>query len=83
MKRIGNINGKVVVLGTHNCTTSKYIEITSELLKKMNTLGTWEVETTSTKEQEEVLEDVTTETPKITKETKSKKKVLTEEDLGL
>lgn len=82
MKRIGNINGKVIVLGTHNCTTGKYIEITPEFLKKMNTLGTWEVEATSAKDQKEILEDTIIETPKAIKETNIKK-VLTKEELGL
>ena len=83
MKRIGNINGKVVVLGTHNCTTSKYIEITSELMKQMNTLGTWKVGIISTEIEVEAEEEAAPEETEPVKKTSSKKKVLTEEELGL
>lgn len=87
MKRIGNINGKVLVLGASNRTTSRYIEITPEFLKTISAIGKWSVETpaevaeTVEEEIEEIIEEIkeeVTETPK-----KSKKKVLTEEELGL
>lgn len=83
MKRIGNINGKVVVLGTHNRTTSKYIEITSEFMKQMNTLGTWKVDVTPVEIEVDVEKESTPEETETTKKTSSKKKVLTEEELGL
>lgn len=83
MKRIGNINGKVVVLGTCNRTTSKYIEITSELMKQMNTLGTWKVNITPTEIEVEIKKESTSEETEPVKKTSSKKKVLTEEELGL
>lgn len=83
MKRIGNINGKVVVLGTCNRTTSKYIEITSELMKQMNTLGTWKVGIIPAEIEVEVEEEATPKETEPVKKTSSKKKVLTEEELGL
>lgn len=84
MKRIGNINGKVLILGTSNRTTSKYVEITPEFLKTISTIGEWSVKTpveTEAGEIKEIIEEIKEEVTETSK--KSKKKVLTEEELGL
>lgn len=84
MKRIGNINGKVLILGTSNRTTSKYVEITPEFLKTISTIGEWSVKTpveTETGGIKEIIEEIKEEVTETSK--KSKKKVLTEEELGL
>ena len=85
MKRIGNINGKILILGTSNRTTSKYVEITPKFLKTISTIGEWSIETPTditkaegVKESIEEIKEEITETSK-----KSKKKALTEEELGL